>query len=172
MQLGSISIIVAASTNLVIGKDNDIPWNIPTDLKSFKKITGKAPVIMGRKCWESIPSKYRPLPNRTNVVLSRNPNYKADGAEVRSNLNLAIEEQIWGVNEIFIIGGSHIYKEAFGYADKLYMTVVLQEIEGDVKLEGYNPTEWLLTSSSEVMEENGFKFRFNEYDRRAKKVLG
>ena len=165
MQIGSVSIIVAASSNLVIGKDNDIPWNIPTDLKSFKKITGNFPVIMGRKCWESIPEKYRPLPNRPNIVLSRNPDYKAEGAEVRRHLDLAISDQLWSYEETFIIGGSHIYKEGFKYATKLYMTEVLQEIEGDVKLEGYNPLEWKITSSSEVMEENGYKFRFNEYER-------
>ena len=85
MKTGKISIIVAASSNLVIGKDNDIPWHIPTDLKSFKKITEGSPVIMGRKCWESIPERYRPLPKRANVVLSRNPDYKAEGAELRDS---------------------------------------------------------------------------------------
>ena len=165
MKIGRVSIIVAASSNLVIGKNNDIPWNIPSDLKSFKRITGKSPVIMGRNTWESIPEKYRPLPNRTNIVLSRNHNYKAEGATVIGFLATAIEDQICDNDEIFIIGGSHIYKEGFQYANKLYMTEVLQEIEGDVKLEGFDPSEWKLTSSSEVMEENGYKFRFNEYDR-------
>jgi dihydrofolate reductase len=165
MKIGIVSIIVATSENLVIGNNNDIPWSISTDLKSFKKITGGSPVIMGRNCWESIPDKHRPLPNRTNIVLSRDPDYKAEGADVRRHLDLAIEECIWDNDETFIIGGSHIYKEGFKFANKLYLTEVLQEIEGDVKLEGFEPSEWNLTSSSEVMEENGYKFRFNEYER-------
>jgi len=164
--MGKVSIIVAATTNLVIGKDNDIPWHIPTDLKNFKKVTEGSPVIMGRKCWESIPEKYRPLPNRTNVVLSRNPDYEANGAEVRNNLNEAIQEQINSADEIFIIGGSHIYKEAFKTADKLYLTQIYGNVEGDVFLEGLNPSDWQLVDATDMMEENGFNFRFEEYERK------
>jgi len=170
--VGKVSIIVAASTNLVIGKDNDIPWHLPTDLKNFKKVTEGSPVIMGRKCWESIPEKYRPLPNRSNIVLTRNPDYKANGADVRHGLDLAIEEQVWGHDEVFIIGGSHIYKEAFKIADKLYLTQIYSKVDGDVLLEGLNPSDWELVNSSDMMEENGFKFRFEEYERRTEKVLG
>ena len=84
--MSKISIIAAASENLVIGKDNDLPWNLPSDLKNFKKITEGNFVIMGRKCWESIPEKFRPLPNRHNIVISRDPNYKAVGAAVINDL--------------------------------------------------------------------------------------
>ena len=86
MQISNISIIVAASTNLVIGNGNELPWHLPTDLKYFKEMTKGKTVIMGRKCWESIPEKYRPLPGRKNIVITRNHNYKAVGAIVRPHL--------------------------------------------------------------------------------------
>ena len=165
--MSKISIIAAASKNLVIGKDNDLPWNLPSDLKSFKRITEGSFVIMGRKCWESIPEKFRPLPKRDNIVISRDNNYEAFGAAVISDLEtLLMVFQHDGVDsEIFVIGGGQIYKEAFKYADKLYLTQILSEIDGDTYLEGLNFDEWGLTESSEVIEENGIEFRFTTYDR-------
>ncbi len=174
MQIADISIIVAASTNSVIGKDNDIPWHLPTDLKNFKKITEGHTVIMGRKCWESIPEKYRPLPNRRNVVLTRNENYVAEGAEVVHDLLEAMDIYIHDNenNEVFIIGGAQIYKDAFPYATKLYLTHVYGDVEGDVKLEGLDPNDWNPIEIGDELEENGKQFRFETYDRRTKKVLG
>ena len=163
MKTTGINIIVAASTNMVIGNDNDIPWHLPTDLKYFKKITDGHTVIMGRKCWESIPEKYRPLPNRYNIVLTRNKDYIADGATVYHDLPSALEN-IDG--KVFIIGGSQIYKEAFGLADKLYLTQLYKHIEGDIKLEGLVLGDWKLGDTSKMMEENSIKFRFEEYERR------
>ena len=163
-----ISIIVAASTNLVIGKNNDLPWHIPSDLKRFKELTTRKRVIMGRKCWESIPEKFRPLRNRNNIVISRDYTYVADGAFVLSDLNQFIIEYVdssfnYGPIEDFVIGGAEIYKQFFPIAKKLYLTEVLGEVEGDTYLEGFNPEEWNLTNMSEVLEENGFKFIFKEY---------
>ena len=83
-----ISVIVATSTNLVIGKNNDLPWHIPSDLKRFKELTSGSVVYMGRKCWESIPTKFRPLPNRDNIVITRDKDYVAEGAIVTSDLLL------------------------------------------------------------------------------------
>jgi len=163
-----ISIIVAASTNLVIGKNNELPWHIPSDLKRFKELTTRKRVIMGRKCWESIPEKFRPLRNRNNIVISRDYTYVADGAFVLSDLNQFIIEYVdssfnYGPIEDFVIGGAEIYKQFFPIAKKLYLTEVLGEVEGDTYLEGFNPEEWNLTNMSEVLEENGFKFIFKEY---------
>jgi dihydrofolate reductase len=164
-----ISIIVAASTNMVIGKNNDLPWHIPSDLKRFKEVTTGKRVIMGRKCWESIPEKFRPLPNRDNIIISRDYTYVADGAFVLSDLNQFIIEYgdsngfNYGPIEDFVIGGAEIYKQFFPIAKKLYLTEVLGEVEGDTYLEGFNPEEWNLTNMSEVLEENGFKFIFKEY---------
>lgn len=163
-----ISIIVAASTNMVIGKNNELPWHIPSDLKRFKELTTRKRVIMGRKCWESIPEKFRPLRNRNNIVISRDYTYVADGAFVLSDLNQFIIEYVdssfnYGPIEDFVIGGAEIYKQFFPIAKKLYLTEVLGEVEGDTYLEGFNPEEWYLTNMSEVLEENGFKFIFKEY---------
>jgi dihydrofolate reductase len=163
-----ISIIVAASTNMVIGKNNDLPWHIPSDLKRFKEVTTGKRVIMGRKCWESIPEKFRPLPNRDNIIISRDYTYIAKGGLVISDLKQFIFEYSlssinFGPKEDFVIGGAEIYKQFFPIAQKLYLTEILSEVEGDTYLEGFNPEEWNLTNMSEVLEENGFKFIFKEY---------
>jgi len=163
-----VSIIVAASSNLVIGKDNDLPWHIPSDLKLFKDLTHGKRVIMGRNTWESIPKKFRPLPNRENIIFTRDVNYVAEGAIVMNNLDLVIKDIERNPSshiseEEFIIGGAEIYKKFFTIADKLYMTEVLGEIQGNTYLEGFNPEEWELINMSEVLEENGFKFIFKEY---------
>lgn len=159
-QLANIIIIVAASNNNVIGRNGDLPWNLPTDLKMFKEVTTDHIVVMGRKCWESIPEKYRPLPNRTNVVLTRNLNYKAEGAEVRNNLTSALEEFMYDGKDIFVIGGAEIYKEAFQYANKLYMTRVMADVEGDTYLEGLVESEWLIESFEGPFNEDDLDFRF------------
>jgi dihydrofolate reductase len=160
-----ISIIVAASTNNVIGKENGLPWRLPTDMKFFRDKTIGHTVIMGRKSWDSIPAKYRPLPNRINVVMSRDESLKLDCDLVSSNLQKVIDyftEQS-SDDELFIIGGGELYKQAFPIATRVYLTRVLAEVEGDTYLEGFNTQEWTLASTSEVLTENGFEFVFEEY---------
>lgn len=162
----NLSIIVAASRNLVIGKNNDMPWYLPTDIKHFKDITKGKPVIMGRKCWESLPERFRPLPNRTNYVLTSDPDASHfKGAYTTDSLDSIL--LLWPEEpEIFAIGGSGVYKEAFQHANKLFFTHLLEEVDGDVYLEGFNPEEWEVVSESEIMEENGLKFYFAEYKRK------
>ena len=172
MKTTGINIIVATTTNLVIGKDNDIPWYLPTDLKYFKRITDGHTVIMGRKCWESIPEKYRPLPNRHNIVLTRNKDYVADGADIHDSLLSALRYCEGDKNDIFIIGGAQIYKEAFGWADKLYLTQIYDNVDGDIKLEGLEPSDWKLVTTGDMLEENDYKFRFEYYERKTEKILG
>jgi dihydrofolate reductase len=164
-----INIIVATSTNLVIGKDNDLPWHLPTDMKYFKDTTKGHIVVMGRKCWESIPEKYRPLPNRTNIVMSRDKNYVAEGASVSDDLEKLLKMHEHSDKEVFIIGGANLYKEAFQYAHRLYLTQIYSEVEGDVYLEGLESKDWCLIEGSEMHEENGFKFRFELYKKNDKK---
>ena len=129
-----VSLILAASENSVIGKDNDLIWHLPKDMRFFKDTTMGHHVIMGRKNFESIPHKFRPLPNRTNVVITRQTAYKADGCMVVS----AIEEALQiakhnGEGEAFIIGGGQIYKLALeaNLVDKIYLTKVHHSFEGD-----------------------------------------
>ena len=152
-----ISIIVAASTNNVIGKENGLPWRLPTDMKFFKDKTQGHTVIMGRKSWDSIPAKYRPLPNRINVVMSRDETLKLDCDLVSSNLQNVINYFTEQSSD------DELYKQAFPIATKLYLTRVLAEVEGDTYLEGFNPEEWTLKSTSVVLIENGFEFVFEEY---------
>lgn len=133
-----ISIIAAVAKNNVIGKDNKLPWNLPEDMKFFKDTTMGHCVITGRKNYESIPPKFRPLKDRTNIVITRQPGYEAEGAIVVSSIEKAIETAK-NVNvarekaddEIFIIGGAEIYKQCLEHADRLYITHVNQEFEGD-----------------------------------------
>lgn len=122
-----ISIIVAMAKNRVIGKDNDMPWGrLPIDLRHFKLVTEGNPIIMGRKTYESIG---RPLPKRRNIVLSRNKT-EIKGCEVVSSLEEALE-LVKNEKEVFIIGGGYLYKEALNIADKLFLTHIDAEFEGD-----------------------------------------
>lgn len=164
--VANINIIVAVSKNNCIGKDNNLPWNLPTDIKRFKRLTDGHIVVMGRKCWESIPDKFRPLPNRTNVVISRNKDYKADGAEVRHNLLEALNEFAFGNEEIWIIGGAQIYKEAFPYANKLFLTRIMEDVKGDTYLEGLIESDWVMIEVEGPFKEDKYHYRFDTYKRK------
>jgi dihydrofolate reductase len=162
-----INIIVATTTNFVIGKDNDLPWHLPTDMKYFKDTTKGHIVVMGRKCWESIPEKFRPLPNRKNIVMTRDSNYVANGAIVSHDLEQILVSHENSHEQVFIIGGAELYREAFKYANRLFLTQIYSNVEGDVYLEGLEPNNWNLVEGSELYEENGFKFRFELYEKKA-----
>lgn len=165
----TIAAIVAMTPNRVIGADNQIPWYLPADLKYFKKITSGHPVIMGRKCFESIG---RPLPNRTNVVLSQNPFFIATGIvralnpeEALLDARLAAEEA--SVDKIFIIGGAEIYKLFWEQTQLLYLTEVHTDVEGDVYFPEVLDTEWKIISSEhhEADEKNEFAATYKIYKR-------
>jgi dihydrofolate reductase len=122
-----VSLIAAVSENGVIGVDNKLPWYIPDDLKRFKKLTSGNVVIMGRKTYESLG---KPLPNRLNIVISRNKDLVIPGCLVFNNLSKAIKKA-GSDKEIFIIGGGEIYRKGIILADKIYLTKVHQEVKGD-----------------------------------------
>ncbi len=129
-----VSLIVAVSENGVIGKDNDLIWHLPKDMKFFKDTTMGHHVIMGRKNFESIPHKFRPLPNRTNIVITRQSDYKAEGSIVVNSVEAALEiAKENGDKEPFIIGGGQIYKLALeaNLVDKIYLTKVHHTYDGD-----------------------------------------
>ena len=129
-----VSLIVAVAENGVIGKDNDLIWHLPKDMRFFKETTTGHHVIMGRKNFESIPERFRPLPNRTNVVITRQSDYQAEGCVVVNSLEAALEvAQHNGDKEPFIIGGGQIYKLALdrNLVDKIYLTKVHQAFDGD-----------------------------------------
>jgi dihydrofolate reductase len=164
-KIANINIIVAASKNNCIGKEDDLPWDLPTDMKRFKKLTNGHVVVMGRKTFETIPEKYRPLPNRTNVIITRNKDYKAEGCEIRHDLQKALDEFVWGNTEVFVMGGGEIYKEAFSYANQFMLTRIDAEVEGDTFLEGFDENKWELINSEEPIEENGLSYTFEDYKR-------
>lgn len=125
-----ISLIVAVSENNVIGQDGHLPWHLSQDLKRFKAITSGHCILMGRKNYEDIG---RPLPNRTNLVLSRNKNFEAPGCEVFPCLEEALRAaRDSGERELFVIGGAHLYAAALPFAEKLYLTRVHADVPGDV----------------------------------------
>jgi dihydrofolate reductase len=145
----TIAAIVAMSTNRVIGANNQIPWYLPADLKYFKKVTLGHPVIMGRKCFQSIG---RPLPKRTNIVLSQNPFFIATGIVRARNADdalldakLAAEEA--RTDKVFVIGGAEIYKLFWEQTQMLYLTEVHTEVEGDTFFPEIDEQEWSLISS-------------------------
>ena len=135
----AISMIVARSRNHVIGRDNQMPWKISADLQFFKRVTMGHPVIMGRKTWESIG---RPLPGRRNIVVSRNANFQAVGAELASSLDEALE-RLNEFSRVFVIGGEQLFKQAFSIADRLYITEINLDVEGgDTFFEVPNASDW------------------------------
>ncbi len=134
-----ISIIVAVASNWAIGKDNDLLWHIPNDLRWFKKHTSGNPVIMGKKTWESLP--FKPLPNRKNVIISDNKADCFEGCITVGSIKEAIHTMDTG-KENFIMGGGSIYKQFLPIADHLYLTQVHEEFEGDIFFPDVNLNEW------------------------------
>ena len=140
-----VSAIAAVAENGTIGRDGDLPWHLPDDLNYFQRTTKGRYVITGRKNYESIPPKYRPLKGRTNIVVTRNPAYEAPGALVKPSLESALAcARSAGEEEVFIIGGGQIYREALqkGLADRLYLTLIHAEIDGDTRFPEIDPLEW------------------------------
>ena len=143
-----INIVVAKASNNVIGAKNDLIWHLPNDLKHFKSITSGHPIIMGRKTFESLG---RPLPNRTNIVVTRDQNWNAEGIEIASSLPKAIEAAKKIDDDIYIIGGGNIYKQAMEFTDILYITEVHHEFDGDTYFPEIDSDEW------EEVEQEDFK---------------
>ncbi len=142
-----ISLIAAVSRNKVIGLNNQLPWHLPDDMKYFMKTTSGHPVIMGRKNFESIPEKFRPLPNRENIIITRQTNYTAQGCTVTHHPAEALKAaEVSGNPEVFIIGGAEIYRSYLPLADKLYITEIHAEIAGDTFFPTWKSEEWKETS--------------------------
>jgi dihydrofolate reductase len=164
-----ISIIVAKSLNNVIGKDNQLIWRLSADLQLFKTHTSGHHIIMGRKTFESIG---KPLPNRTSIVISRNPNFSVpEGHFISHSLEEAIQICIGKkLDQVFIIGGAEIYSQAIAIADELLVTEVNAILEGDVFFPEIDKNEWTVISSHSYKkdEKNQFDFDFVVYKRNSK----
>ncbi len=155
-----IVIIAAVAKNRVIGKDNKLLWNIPEDMAHFKALTAGHTVIMGRKTWESLPPRFRPLPGRRNIVITRQPDYPAPGAELADSLENALKLASTATIA-FIIGGEQIYTQAMAVADRLEITEVDQEPEGDAWFPKIVAVDWEKTAKTE-----GRGLAFASYSRR------
>jgi len=134
-----IVIIAAVAKNGVIGKDNKLPWHLPEDLKHFKALTMGHPMIMGRKTWESLPGR---LPGRPHIVVTRDAGYQADGADVVHSLDDAIAAAGRHSDTVFIIGGADIFALALALADRMELTEVEMEVEGDTRFPAFDPARW------------------------------
>ena len=156
-----ISIIAAIGKNNVIGSDNKLPWKLSADLKRFRQITSGRPVVMGRKTFESIG---RALPGRINIIITRDEDYKADGCVVVHSAGEALDAAK-GSGEIMIIGGGQIYKMFLPKADKMYLTVIEKEFDGDAYFPEYGKDEWTEVSREEH-EHDGLKFAFVDLKRK------
>lgn len=160
----TVSLIAAQAKNRAIGKDGAIPWHIPEDLKRFKRLTMGKPIIMGRKTYESIG---RALPGRSNIVVTRNPNFEAEGVTVTHSLLEATDfARTLNSEEFFVIGGQQLYAAALPDADRLYLTYVDIEVEGDTFFPEFDQDDWLeLEREPRRSEKSGLAFSFVTYAR-------
>jgi len=161
--------IVAMDRNQVIGREGDLPWRLPSDLKHFKKVTLGKPCLMGRKTWESLPF---PLPGRPNLVLTRNTEYQAKGAEVFSDMHDMIGRGYelagaMGAEDIMLIGGAQLYAKLMPRCDRLYVTRVDAEVEGDAVFPEIDPTTWKCVSDEGPFQEpkDDYPFHVSIYER-------
>lgn len=156
-----ISLIVAVAKNGVIGHDNTLPWRIPEDLKRFKALTIGKPVIMGRKTWDSLPKK--PLPGRTNIVVTRNPEFHAEGAVVVHSFADAVTRA--DAEEIAVIGGQAIFAEALPIADIIHMTQVAASPDGDTFMPLIDRALWRETACDGPHNVDGLQYSFVTLER-------
>ena len=165
-----VSLIAAVADNGVIGKDNDLVWSLPDDMSFFKASTSGRHVIMGRRNYESIPHKFRPLPGRPNIVMSRNSEYDSGGAALVTSLEDALKiAREAGESEAFIIGGGQIYTMALdaGVVDTMYITHVHGEPDGDAFFPEFDSTQWTLTvlDNHPADDRHEYSFTICKYDR-------
>ncbi|NYT59004.1 dihydrofolate reductase [Alcaligenaceae bacterium] len=165
MPLPTIQLVVAYSNNRVIGRDNALPWRLPSDLAHFKRVTLGHPIVMGRNTWISLG---RPLPGRPNLVISRNPEYQAEGASVHPSLNAALGACAdTGADKICIIGGEQVFRHALDIADEIIATEIKSDIEGDTFFPALDALIWQESERLSQPEENGLAFDFVTYRRRS-----
>ena len=157
----TVALVWAQSRNGVLGRDGALPWHLPEDLARFRALTTGGTVLMGRATWESLPERFRPLPGRVNVVLSRDPSYDAPGAQVVTSVDdaLAVADDVW------VIGGASVYAEVMARADALFVTDVEVDVEGDA----FAPTvgaQWREVDTGDwLTSTTGIRYRFRELRR-------
>ena len=156
-----LALIYARAANGTIGKDGAMPWHLPEDLAHFKRLTTGCPVIMGRKTWDSLPARFRPLPGRRNIVITRQPDWHENGVQRTSSLREAL--QICEQDTIaWVMGGAQIYAQALPWADRVEVTEIAQDFEGDAFAPVLGP-EWVPTAREDHVGAGGLPFSFVSY---------
>lgn len=153
-----ISLIVAMSSNRVIGLDNQMPWHLSADLKKFKAITMGFPIIMGRKTFEAIG---KPLPGRMNIIISRNADYQQVGCVVFGSLELALQYACRQSEQVFVIGGATLYDAALPIADELYLTEIHQDFAGDTFFPKLYSAEWQEVAREDIADDPLVEFTYS-----------
>jgi dihydrofolate reductase len=160
-----VSLLAAVADSGVIGRDGQLPWHLPADLRRFRRLTTGRTIVMGRKTHDAIG---RPLPQRRTIVLTRQADYHAEGVEVARSLNEALRVAA-GEEEVFVVGGGEIYREALAVADRMYLTIVHAELPGDVRFPEFDLAEWRLVEQVDHPpdERNALAYSFLRYERRS-----
>lgn len=159
-----ISLLAAVARGGVIGSGGSIPWRLPEDARRFRELTMGHPVVMGRRTWDSLPDRFRPLPGRRNVVVTGNPAWQADGAESAGSLADALRV-LDGAPQIFVIGGAELYAEALPLADELLLTEIDVAVDGDTFFPDWDRGEFVEASRESHVSEDGTPFAFITYER-------
>ncbi len=165
MSTPMLVLIAACGRGRVIGIDNRLPWQLPEDMKFFRETTRGKPVIMGRKTWESLPDAFRPLPGRVNIVVSRNSGYRATGGMVVGSLPAALTAA-GNADVAFIIGGADLYHQALPFADRIYLTEIDEDFDGDAFFPAFASDDWRETQRNPQVSASGLNFAWVTYERR------
>ena len=160
----TVSLVVAAAKNNVIGREGELPWHLPDDLRHFKRLTTGKPIIMGRRTFESIG---RPLPDRHNIVMTRDPDYAAAGCDVVTSVSDALK-LAGDDSEVMVIGGGQVYRDFLPRAGRIYLTRVQAEIDGDTYFPEIDASDWQLVSSEhhDADEKHAYAFEMMVFERR------
>lgn len=151
--MSKISLIAAYAENRVIGRDNKLPWHVKSDLQNFRALTRKKPVIMGRKTFESLPGK---LDDRPNIVVTRDPFFRAEGVDVFTSISDALDHaRDIPADEIMVIGGEQIFEATLHCANTMYLTIIRQIVEGDAYFPDYNEANWKIVEQRQLMTLSG-----------------
>lgn len=159
-----VSLVAAVARGGVIGRDNAIPWRIREDMQRFRAVTIGHPVVIGRRTWDSLPDRFRPLPGRRNVVVTRNPDWCAEGAERAGSLEEALRV-LEGAPRVYVIGGAEVYAAALPLADELLLTEIDLDVEGDAFFPDWDRGEFVEASRESQVSADGTPLAFVTYER-------
>jgi dihydrofolate reductase len=159
-----VSLLAAVARAGVIGRDGGIPWRIAEDVAHFKELTTGHAVVMGRRTWDSLPNRFRPLPGRRNIVVTRNPDWSAQGAERAGSLEDALRA-LAGTPHVYVIGGAEVYEAALPLAGELVLTEIDLDVEGDTFFPEWDRAAFEETLREEHMSEDGTRYSFVTYER-------